>query len=267
MKGPTNSKQNGVKPNGTALITENGIHNVSDYATADVNVDLLDLYLMAQLPFYRNDNITSLRGSAFRNSPITTLELPNCTGFGGGQCFVYASTLNYYLPKLRGTSSECFLGAAVKKIAFKSVERLEGYAFSSSAIRDIILEKNQVVTAYSSTFNGTAFKNSTTGRIFVPYAQVANYNANSVWSSLASTGYTMIKSIQENLVELQELDVYKFELSDYYSIVTELPASGIYDTKVYFIETATPGTYEQWFHGSGSWEQLQNITLESEETI
>ena len=46
-----------------------------------------------------------------------------------------------------------------------------------------------------------------------------------------------------------------------YAIVTELPTSNIDNTKVYFIETLVPNEYQQWFHGSGEWEQLPNIIL------
>ena len=179
-----------------------------------------------------------------------------------GQQFFGASVKKLFMPKLTVINTESFYGCAIRNVVFKSLTSIGGYGFANSSIKNLVLEANQVVTIGSSTFNGTAFKNSNKGTAYVPYNQVANYNANSVWSSLASTGYTIIKSIQENLIELQELDVYKFELSDYYDIVTELPTTDIDDTIVYFIETATAGTYEQWFHGSGQWAQLpDNIKL------
>lgn len=127
-----------------------------------------------------------------------------------------------------------------------------------SNFKAFVIRKNDGVT----TLAGAMFKwltdNNITGWIVaVPYSYVDSYKVASNWSTYAS----YITSIQKNLANLQS---FGMDISDYYEIVEELPSTDIDDTIVYLIETATEGTYEQHFYGSGSWEQLSDITLTTE---
>ena len=151
----------------------------------------------------------------------------NCTSLKLIDCGLLTSFSNNYTDGLNGCSS------------------LKAFVVRSTTVPT--LNTSGIFTAWQ-TGNNPEFK------IFVPYSKVADYQSASQWSNVS----TYIKSIQENLATLIPID---FDYEDYVEIVTALPTTNIDDTKVYWIETATEGTYEQWFYGSGSWVQLADITL------
>ena len=131
-------------------------------------------------------------------------------------------------------------------------------AFSSCTnFKAFVMRKKDTVATLSSNKPFTWLNNNLAGlwHFYVPYSLVDTYKAASNWSTYAS----YFTSIQENLVDLLS---YGMDITEYYEIVDEKPENDIDATIVYLIETDEPGTYEQWFYGSGSWEQLADITLE-----
>ena len=139
-----------------------------------------------------------------------------------------------------------------------TTDRFNNLVFSyDTKLKTLVLRRtSSVFTMYgTTTFNATPFRDGTGGTVYVPYTLVNTYSTATNWVALESATFA---SIQENLIALNNVGV---DITDYYEIVEEKPTTDISTTKVYLIETATPGTYEQWFYGSGSWVQLADITL------
>ena len=139
-----------------------------------------------------------------------------------------------------------------------TTDRFNNLVFSGDTkLKTLVLRRtSSIFTMYGvGSFNSTPFRDGTGGTVYVPYTLVNTYPTATNWVALESITFA---SIQENLIALNTAGV---DITDYYEIVTELPTTDISTTKVYLIETATPGTYEQWFYGSGSWVQLADITL------
>ena len=69
-----------IKPEGTIKITENGIHDITSYATAEVNVedsggvDYLAQYINGTMTKYKSDILTSIPDDFF-----STYQQPNLT--------------------------------------------------------------------------------------------------------------------------------------------------------------------------------------------
>ncbi len=252
--------------------------NGEEYGPVVLEKDNTTLYalLNGSLTEFENSDVTSLRGRAFANAnSLITVFLPNVTSFGEFVFFRCYNLKNVYLPALssfttNGQFQEC---TSLEKIMFgQQLPRISSSMFNGcSALMNVVLTKTSVTQLQSiNAFSETPFRNGTGGTVYVPYwitvsGQTVNgvtaYSTATNWSTL-KTESTTFKSIQENLVELQTLDVYGFKLSDYYLIVDELPQTDIATDKIYFIlKTGETNKYEQWFHSSSSWEQLEDITL------
>lgn len=268
--GRSNVASSGITPSGTINITENGTVDVTNYATADVNVKSPIESGWSELVKGNNsdlisESITNLAKdqSLQLRERVTGVYLPNCTS-ATGSCFGYMPIKYAILPKLVETSNSIFYGAprVLEYVILNSCRSiLKFFGNNCSTFNVLMLGYNGVCSLFNvKSLEDTAFRNGTGGTVYVPYNQVANYQVANVWKDLESTTFL---PIQKNLVALYALNpLMRQPLEQFFAIVPELPTTDIDETIVYFIETATSGTYEQWFHGSGSWEQLANITLE-----
>ena len=131
--------------------------------------------------------------------------------------------------------------------------------YNNSSLKSIIIEGKCELTANQNVGYPPFASNGSGGIIYTNYGNESWYlNEEQHWATMLATNVNnQCLSIQENLATLYGLGV---PIEDYRLIVTELPTEYIDDTKTYFIlDSGT--TYHQWFHGSGSWEQLSDITL------
>lgn len=253
----------GITPTGTINITQNGTVDVTNYASASVAVPNDDTELVAlidgTLMEIDNSAVNSLRNNCFRSlTTLRTANFPSVTRMGEQAFNGCTRMVKAFFPTLGTISGQSgFYGTTalnVCDIGFTS--SITNNTFANSGIKNLVLRKTTLtIINYVTVFTATPFRNGTGGTAYVPYSLVSTYQSATNWSALESTTFA---SIQENLIALNALGV---DITNYYEIVTELPTSDIATDKVYFIETQTSGTYEQWFYGSGSWVQLPNITL------
>ena len=291
----------GQTPTGTINITQNGQYDISEYAEANIQVvdDKLKLLVQNQLTELVDDTITVIPNYALHyKTALQTVDLPNATSNIGTEAFGYCSELvNVNLPKATSQyyTNYCFrnctnlkyislpnvvgIGATyfgycskLKVGVFNKLARISGYAFESCFVLNTLILPLRCSTGS----DGLSFRNSpyfnsggTGGIVYTNYENVNWYqNGNGYWNLTSANN--QYKSIQENLIELQQIGYnsetgkydYHIDLTPYYLIVDELPVSDISTTKVYFIETSTAGTYEQHFYNGSEWSaDLPNITL------
>ncbi|MBQ6380785.1 MAG: leucine-rich repeat domain-containing protein [Clostridia bacterium] len=204
-----------------------------------------------------NENVTTVRGGAFLQlSSLTKIDFPNLTTISGNGAFQNCKITEANIPKLTRLFASTFLNNnTMQKIVLPSVTQIDGQCFQSDTALVTVLLRKRVNLGNSNAFVYTPFRNGTGGTVYCQYADVSWYPTQTNWSALESTTFA---AIEENLAALQALGI---DISNDYIIVSALPTSDIASDKVYFIETAFEGIYEQWFHGSGSWVQLSDITL------
>lgn len=83
-----------IQPSGTKTITENGIYDVKNYASATIDIESLDSSLITRdITTYTNDQITLVGDYAFANcSSLTLVSFPVCGTISYG-AFQYCSNL------------------------------------------------------------------------------------------------------------------------------------------------------------------------------
>ena len=145
----------GIVPEGQLDITENGVHDVTSFATVNVNVagsggeDYLAAKLNGTLREYANPQVTSLPGYAFYKDTVIRL-----------------------------------LDTAATSIKY--------YSLDSTYINTLILRGNTVATLESSSYT-LPYKFETYGCVFVPDNLVSSYKNATNWSQYSSIIYPLSK--------------------------------------------------------------------------
>ena len=196
----------------------------------------------------------------------------------GSQMFRNCSNLMFLsLPESIGIPQHCCTSCTKLQTAVLSKcgnsDAQSGFnanAFNGcSVLKNLILPLKCSIEGTSLT--GTPFvSGGSGGTVYTNYANKTWYTTASIWSNYYNGGTLAVKSIQESLTELQQIGYnsttgeydYHIDLTPYYEIVEELPTESISTTKVYLIETATTGTYEQHYYNGTNWlTDLPDITL------
>lgn len=211
-----------VKPSGTLEVTENGTHDVSEYASVDVNISTsggTDTRFadaaMGTLLVADDDTVTTARQYAFAYiDDLMTVRLSNLKSIGVS-CFRYCPNLESVdLPNLSGTlQTYSFQNGyklktvnipkitAITTSAFQNCEELERLELGNigsisgtnvfngcAKLTALIIRRTATsVTTLGNvnTFTGTPIA-SGTGYIYVPATLVDSYKAATNWSSFAA---------------------------------------------------------------------------------
>jgi hypothetical protein len=219
---------------------------------------MLNALLDGNISELYNDEVTTICNSCFAyRYNLATAILPNVSTIGASAFDGLSNLENVIVPNVTRIDGYAFRNTTKLEILDLAViTTLNGFlAFRGSAINTLILRSKNKCSLANSPFNDSlGIGGAGGGTVYVDYSNLTWYPTATGWKDVANTTFA---SIQENLATLYDLGV---DITDYYTIVDELPTSDVSTDKVYFIlDSGT--TYHQWFYGSGSREQLADITL------
>lgn len=208
-----------VQPSGSLNITTNDTYDVSQYASAVVNVsggggisksDFAD-FLAGNLVDLDFSGVTKLRDYAFRNSKISNAFFPDLTSIG--QYVFYNAQITtgaVVLPSLALIPNNALRSTGSTLTAFDTTaSTINSNSLNGcSALTKLVLRSPTVATLIAtSAFQSTPFDNGGAGgTIYVPNALKSAYKTASNWSIVDGYGTVTWASIEGSAYENAYVD-------------------------------------------------------------
>lgn len=207
-----------VQPSGSLSITTNDTYDVSQYASAVVNVsgsgisksDFAD-FLAGNLVDFDFSGVTKLRDYVFRGAKLSNAFFPDLTSIG--TYVFYNATITtgaIVLPALTSLPNHALrsTGASVTGVDTAASTISSNSLNGCSALTKLVLRSPTVASLVAtSAFQSTPFDNGGTGgTIYVPDALKSSYQTATNWSTLNGYGTVTWKSIEGSAYENAYVD-------------------------------------------------------------
>jgi hypothetical protein len=165
------------------------------------------------LTSYESEDVTKIIAAAFRDcSALTSLKTYNVKTFGG-YVFYQTHLQKIAFPKATDIAVQTFCNIAsgyLKELDFgTSLSRIRQQAFSNNSNFEVlVLRRNGVTTLDNiNSFNSTNFASGKAGgTLYVPQAQIANYQSATNWSTILGYTNNQILPIEGSIYETQYAD-------------------------------------------------------------
>lgn len=184
-----------IVPSGELEITENGTHDVTAYASVNVNMptgggnsDAEVPWLTREITEYSNTTLTTLGAYAMSGTNIASLNLPELTTIAGYAFYNCAKLANMVFPKLIEVPiNGCREWTGLVKADFHVLTAIKSNGFyKDTNLEALIIRTPSLCTLASGTVLTSTKIAEGTGYIYVPASLLSAYQSASNWSAFAS---------------------------------------------------------------------------------